>query len=521
MRLRKIVPVGLLMLPAVAGGWILHDLAPDNSAQMFAQVMSLVKTNAIEGLTEEQIYEHAARGLVDELGDAYADLYSPEELAAFQRESLGNAYGGLGMLIESQEGVVTVTRVFPSTPAERGGVMPGDRIVRVGDKPTLNMKIEDVSKMLLGPIGTTVNVAFARAGAPALMEGTYTRAQVQRPAVPFSTIMGKDVGYIPLQRFSENSADEVRAAVLKLRTEGAKSFVLDLRGNGGGSVDEALMISNIFIDRGLALASVKYRTKPEDKSFARDPAISKTEPVVVLVDGFTASASEIVTGALQDHDRALVVGATTFGKGLVQEIYTLQDRWALKMTVGKWSTPSGRTIQTERDETGVPVDSIAKLPRPEFKSDGGRTVYGGGGIVPDVKVRPDTMTSPETAFARALEAKGKANAFYVAVYDQALQVKNTVKPGYTIQPAWRDAVFAHLEKVDAGIPRAQFDAARPLVDRLLALRISTLAFGDGAAFQLTIPDDAPVRTAIKLLENGRTQKDLFALAGNAGGISKN
>ncbi len=509
MRIRSFLPVGLLMIPAVAGGWILHDLAPADGAKMFAQVMSLVKSNAIEPLTEDEVYQNAARGLVEEMGDAYADLYSPEEIAAFNRESLGNAYGGLGMLIESQEGVVTVTRVFPGTPAERGGVMPGDRIVRVGDKTTLNLKIEDVSKMLLGPIGTQVKVTFARAGTAGSMEGMYTRAQVQRPAVPFAVIIGRDIGYIPLQRFSENSANEVRTALLKLRAEGAKSYVLDLRGNGGGSVSEALNISNLFLDPGQEIAQVRFRGKPNEVSVARFPAVSKTEPVVVLIDPFTASASEIVTGALQDHDRALVVGTVSFGKGLVQEIYTLQDQWALKMTVGKWYTPAGRTIQTERDDNGVPVDSIAKIPRPEFKSDAGRKLYGGGGIVPDVKADPDTMTTVESQFVRALGAR--ANAVYVAVYDQALAVKGSVQPGFRIEPAWRDAVFAHLQKSDVAVSRELFDSARTLIDRLLEVRIATLAFGDGEAFALTVTDDAAVRTAVSLLEKGRTQKDLFAL----------
>jgi carboxyl-terminal processing protease len=510
MKLRALVPAGLLMIPAVAGGWILHDLVPSDGAKIFAQVMSLVKSNAVDPLTEDEVYERAARGLVDELGDAYADLYSPEEIAAFNRESLGAAYGGLGMLIESQEGVVTVTRVFPGTPAERGGVMAGDRIVRVGDKTTLNLKIEDVSKMLLGPVGTQVKVTFARAGTAGPMEGMYTRAQVQRPAVPFAVVIGKDIGYIPLQRFSENSANEVRTALVKLSEQGAKSFVLDLRGNGGGSVAEALTISNLFLERGQEIAQVRFRGKPEETSIARNEPVSRTEPLVILIDPFTASASEIVTGALQDHDRALVVGTTSFGKGLVQEIYTLQDQWALKMTVGKWYTPAGRTIQMERDDNGAPIDSIAKIPRPEYKSDAGRTVYGGGGIVPDVKALPDTMPTTESDFVRALGAR--ANAVYVAVYDQALAVKNTVKPGFRIEPSWRDAVFAHLQKNDVAVTRTQFDEARSLIDRLLQVRIATLAFGDGAAFSLTIPDDAPVRTAISLLEKGRTQSDLFALA---------
>lgn len=526
MRFRKVLPLGLLIIPALAGGWILHDMVPQNGQQMFAQVLSLVRSNALKPMTDDEIYQTAARGLVDELGDAYAELYSPEELAAFNREGLGNAYGGLGMLIESQEGIVTVTKVFPRTPAERGGVIAGDRIVRVGTTPTLNLKIDSVSRMLLGVIGTKVDVAFQRAGTPELIQGTYTRASVQRPAVPLAVVIGKDVGYIKLERFSENSANEVKGALLKLRGLGAKSYVLDLRGNGGGSVTEAESISNLFLDPGQEIFSIRYRNRPSEVSLARDPAVSKMEPVVVLIDPYTASASEIVTGALQDHDRALVVGTTSFGKGLVQEIYRLQDQWAMKMTIGKWYTPAGRGIHLDRDANGVAVDSAKDAKRPEVKSDAGRIVYGGGGIVPDIKVEPDTMTSVESSFVRALGPK--ANAVYVGVYDEALAVKNTVKPGFTVQPAWREAVFARLQKSGAVSPnacalplngcstvtRAQFDAAQTLIDRLLELRIANLAFGDEEAFTRTIQDDAPVRSALALLGKGRTQKELFAVAGN-------
>jgi carboxyl-terminal processing protease len=525
MRFRKVLPLGLLIVPALAGGWILHDMVPDNGQQMFSQVVSLVRSNALKPMTDDEIFRTAARGLVDELGDAYAELYSPEELAAFNREGLGNAYGGLGMLIESQEGVITVTKVCPRTPAERGGVMAGDRIVRVGTTPTQGLKIDSVSHMLLGVIGTQVDVAFQRAGTPALIQGTYTRASVQRPAVPLAVVIDKDIGYIKLERFSENSANEVRNALLKLRAGGAKSFVLDVRGNGGGSVPEAEAISNLFLDPGQEIFSIRYRNRPTDVSLATRPAVSKTEPVVVLIDPYTASASEIVTGALQDHDRALVVGTTSFGKGLVQEIYRLQDQWAMKMTIGKWYTPAGRGIHLDRDLNGVAIDSAKNAKRPEVKSDGGRIVYGGGGIVPDVKVEPDTMTTVEQQFVRALGPK--ANAVYVGVYDEALAVKNTVKPGFKVEPAWRNAVFAHLQKSGAVAPspcprplsgcstvtRAEFDGAQSLIDRLLELRIANLAFGDEEAFTMTIQDDAPVRSAIALLRKGHTQKELFALAG--------
>jgi carboxyl-terminal processing protease len=284
--------------------------------------------------------------------------------------------------------------------------------------------------------------------------------------------------------------------------------VLDVRGNGGGSLEEALMISNLFLPAGQELARVEYRERKADVYTARNTTLTTDLPMVVLTDGYSASASEIVAGALQDHDRALVLGTTSFGKGLVQQIYPLDGGWALKLTTGKWFTPSGRSIQLDRREDGTPVvDSAAA--RPEFQSDAGRVIYGGGGITPDLTVRLDTMDAAEREFSRVIGAKGPQ--VYVAVYDQALAVKDAAAPDFTVTPAWRDALFARLEEAEVPVTRAQFDAARPLIDRLLEQRVAALAFGDSAAFRRMAPEDAHIRAALDLLQQGRTQQDLFAI----------
>ena len=313
---------------------------------------------------------------------------------------------------------------------------------------------------------------------------------------------------MPLQKFNENAATDVRNALIDLRARGAKSYVIDLRGNGGGSLNEALLISNLFLRAGQEISRVEYRKAEPDIYTARNITVVPDAPVAVLTDGYSASASEIVAGALQDHDRAFVVGTTSFGKGLVQQIWELDGGWALKLTTGKWFTPSGRTLQLDRDDNGVPTVA-ENAARPAFKSDAGRTVWGGGGITPDLMVKPDTVTRAEQEFSRIVGPKGQQ--VYVAIYDQALKVKSTVQSGFTVQQAWRDELFERLKTAEVPITRAQYDAARPLIDRLLEQRVAGLAFGDSASFRRFVPYDAQLREAVNVLKQAPTQKDAFAI----------
>lgn len=511
----------LFLVTSVAAGFIVQNRGPRDAARLFAQVFQHIERNAVEPLDRNAVYEKATRGLIEQLDDPYAALYSPEEIARFTREQVGSAYGGLGMQIEDQRGVATVTRVFPNTPAERGAVRPGDRIIEIDGESTRGLKLEEVSGRLLGRPGTDVEVAFARAGVDEPIRGRFTRAVVHVPAVPFAIRLDGDVGYIPLQRFNENATEEVAEALRSLRRQGAASFILDLRGNGGGSLDAAVDISDLFLQRGQGIVTVRYRNQPTDEYRARGRAVLGNEPLVVLVDGYSASASEIVAGALQDHDRAVIIGTTTFGKGLVQNLYPLDGGWALKLTTGKWYTPSGRLIQKDpaRQRDGEAV--AAAEPQQVFHSDGGRPLAGGGGIVPDLVVEPDTLDDAAQEFLRAV---GSASSqVYVAIYDLALRWKDRVQADFTVPASWRDELFRRIERDGVNVPREAFDAAAPFIDRLLEQRVAALAFGDSAAFRRMSRHDSQVQASIDLLRQSGTQKDLLArvVAGAAAGRSLN
>jgi carboxyl-terminal processing protease len=244
-----------------------------------------------------------------------------------------------------------------------------------------------------------------------------------------------------------------------------------------------------------------------------------TVPLVVLTDEYTASASEIVAGALQDHDRALILGQTSFGKGLVQSVFNLEGGYALKLTTAKWYTPSGRSIQKERkfengrfveDEPDSTETEQVKKNRPAYKSDAGRIVYGGGGIAPDVIVPDDTLTTAEQRLAKSLAAKQQD--FYTTYYDYSLELSKQVGKDFTVQPAWREEFLKRLQAKGMTVERKDYDAATRYIDRLLEQRVTRFAFGDSTAKRRDLQYDAPLRKAIELIDRGSTQKELLAIA---------
>jgi carboxyl-terminal processing protease len=519
MRARPLIALGIAFgLPLVGGAFLVQSKESIDGARLFSQVLSRIEDNAVDSLSRNAIFERAARGLVKNLNDPYADLYSPEELASFQRNTLRNNYGGVGMQIESLDGSITVARVFPNTPGEQGGVLAGDRILFVDSTAVTGFKLDQVSSRLLGTPGTAVTVTFQRAGVPEPIKTKFTRAVIRVPAVPYAIMLDGGIGYLPLQSFNETAAGDVERSLKALKSRGAKSIVFDLRGNGGGSLEQALEISNLFLRPGQELASVRHRGKAPEIYRANRTSVIDSTPVIVLVNGYTASASEIVSGSLQDHDRGLVVGTTSFGKGLVQTLFPLEGGWAMKITTGKWYTPSGRSIQADHDRLGDErfveydekdvADSTRK--RPTFKSDAGRVILGGGGVTPDVIITPDTLASAEREFARAIGAQQPQ--WYVSVYSVAREVKSAVKYNFEIKPEWRETLWSKLEEAKVPVTRTQFDAAQTLVDRALENRVASLAFGDSAAFRRAARTDRQLQTALDYLKRGVTQRELLALA---------
>ena len=522
-RLRKrFALLGVVLLPLAAGAFVVQEQATTASARLFDQVLQIVGDRFVDSVDTGALYEKAARGLVAELKDPYSELYTPKQLEAFNTQT-GGFYGGVGMLIEDHEGRIMISKVYPNTPAEEAGIREGDYIVGVDTSSTRGWKIDQVSSGLKGVPGTKVKARFQRPSVAAPFEVEFTRRTIRIPAIPFALMLENKTAYIPVQQFNETTTREFAEQLKRLEAEGATGVVLDLRRNTGGFLYQALDMTNFFIPRGRELASVRGRVGPPERYVAEADPIAPTIPLVILTDGYTASASEIVAGALQDHDRAIVVGTTSFGKGLVQSVYRLDGGYAIKLTTGKWYTPSGRSIQKERaldsngDYVEVKPDSLEtaadRLKRPQYKSTGGRIVYGGGAITPDVIVPYDTLTAAEQKLARALVPKSQD--VYLVLDDYAFGLKDGLKPDFEVTSAMRDEFYKRITDKGVTVDRADWEAGRSYVDRLLDDRIARRAFGDSTAKRRESAEDRQLQKAIELLRRGRTTAELLALAAQA------
>ena len=522
-RPRTAAAASLLLIPIVAGGFFLEKAPAHATPRLFDQVLAIVANRYVDSLQGADIYEKAAHGLVRELNDPYSELLAPKQNDEFNR-AVGGRYGGVGMLLEEQKtptsSSVVVSRVFPHTPAEDGGVREGDRIIQVDSVSTSDGKIDKVSDALRGLAGTTVRVTFARPGVTEPVKLQFKRAVIHVPAVPFTTMLDGNVGYIPLQTFNENTAEEVENAAKKLVADGAHGIVLDLRDNGGGIVDQALAVSSLFLKPGQSIVDVRTRNAANEMARASDEQLNTQPPMVVLTDGGSASASEIVAGALQDHDRALVVGTTSFGKGLVQSIFPLEGGYALKITTGKWYTPSGRSIHRERtllaDGRFVETrpDSLEteaeKKAKPKFSSDAGRVVYGGGGITPDVIVADDTLSTLEQDLLKSLAPK--AQAFVTVLNQYAFELKSSAPRDFVVTPAWRAELRRRMTAAGVSIDQKFDAAATTLFDRELERRVARLLLGDAGAKERALQEDHQLARAVNLLKTAHSQQDLFASA---------
>jgi len=306
--------------------------------------------------------------------------------------------------------------------------------------------------------------------------------------------------------------------------------VLDLRGNPGGLLDQGVKVADLFLDPGQEIVSTRGRSRGSTRQFFdSDPQLDSKLPIVVMVNEGSASAAEIIAGALQDHDRALVVGTPSFGKGLVQTLYPLGESTALKLTTARWYTPSGRTIQRiatdEMDQVRQAMADVdprmkrdsmsdsALAARPTFKTDAGRTVRGGGGIVPDVVVRPDTFTTPEREFVKAVG--DKAAAYRDALTGYALELKQSKavpNENFTVTPQMRHAFYERLTKKGVNVTPATFEAAGSFIDQQLAYEISRYVFGRPAESKRRWQDDPQMQEALRLLRRASTPKELLTLA---------
>ncbi len=386
------------------GGMVLNQQVGAQSAEdestfrdglkSFSQVYDVIAKNYAESLTgdlpDKVIYDGAIPEMLHTL-DPHSSFYDPKAYARMKEDQHGKYYG-VGMLIQPQNGKVVVVYPIEGSPAFRAGVHPGDVITSIDGTSAAGMSSDDVANRLKGPRGTKVNVTMTRLGASSPINFDLVRDEIPNNSIDLAFEIRPDVGYIHIRQFQETTGREFDDTVNNFGPN-LKGLVLDLRGNPGGVLVEAVSVCDRLLKRGQVIVSQRGRAFPEQVYRATHGNSGDTFPIVVLVNRGTASAAEIVSGALQDHDRALIAGETTFGKGLVQTVYTLSDNTGLALTTYHYYTPSGRLIQ--RNYNGVSLYDYYYNHEPtkddkdrEVKlTDSGRTVYGGGGITPDVKIQ--------------------------------------------------------------------------------------------------------------------------------------
>ncbi|HNX21961.1 MAG TPA: S41 family peptidase [Bacteroidales bacterium] len=386
--MKKLLGILLLSLFTITNGttFAQNDFEIAKNVDIFVSILKELNLKYADEITPGDLVKNAIDGMLNSL-DPYSVYYPESQIEDYRMMTQGQ-YGGIGALIQQQGEYVVISEPYFDTPSQKAGLRAGDRILKINGQSTVGKSSDDVSTILKGQPGTTLTLDIERPLTKEKLSFTIKREEIKFPTVPYYGMLTESIGYIKLDQFTDKASSEVKAAFMKLKEQGMKYLVFDLRNNGGGLLQEAVNIMNIFVDQNILIAETKGKIPEQNNKYlTRSSAIDKEIPVVVLVNEFSASASEIVSGSFQDLDRAVIVGKKTFGKGLVQNVVPLSYNTSLKVTVSKYYIPSGRCVQNidyfNKDTNGVAPhipDSLAVA----YKTKNGRTVYDKGGVEPDV-----------------------------------------------------------------------------------------------------------------------------------------
>jgi carboxyl-terminal processing protease len=493
-----------------------------------SEALSIIQDNYIDGkkLDYGSIFKSSISGMLNVL-DPHSTYLDAADFAAFKTEQRSQYYGigaTIGDLTNGEQVNTYIRATFDDAPAQRAGLRFGDKIVAVDGQSMKGKTFPEVRKFLLGPLGTIVKVTVEHSGTGQTETVTITRDAVSVPSIPSAYMIRPGVGYIAMTGgFNTTTSDEFTEALQNLHSKGMNTLVLDLRGNRGGLLIQAVRVANMFLQRGQLIVKQQGRMKGSAETYSALNDNPDPVPLVVLVNGETASAAEIVAGALQDHDRAFIVGENSFGKGLVQLPYQLEYDSALLLTIAKYYTPSGRLIQRDysngdnydyytRGGLANEKDNSTALPAgPESHTDTGRAVYGGGGISPDEIAKPGRITPAEarlanSVFAFALElAMGRVAGF------ENYKVQPKIEFNHDLQASdfpVTDAVFKEFKRFVGANPQykatpEQLERSRAFVERQLRFELATAAYGSLAATQVFNESDPQLAKAVDAMPRAR------------------
>ncbi len=480
---------------------------------VFINTLAAIERFHQTAFADTLLWDAAIEGMIEVLDDPYAAVFRPEQVEQQDEDNTGN-YAGIGVTISQLNEVVTVTAVNRGFPADQVGMMEGDIIVEVDGTDTSDWTTADVSDVIRGPAGTLVTVVVEREGVGRI-PFPITRAQVHVDLVQADRI-ADDLLYIAMDRFARESTTELDS-ILQANTD-ASGIVFDLRRNPGGFLDEALSMADLFLEPGLRLASTTVREQGEAYELIEEDYVAEVTPrvpdvpMVVLVDEFSASASEILAGALQDHDRALVLGERSFGKGVVQVVLNLPHGYRLRVTNGEWNTPLGRSLHRPRDRQGRPLaENVDTFPKITTAS--GRELVAAGGIFPDLTIPNDTLTTAEREFLQDAAEREVPIPLRIAEFGFSQAQAQT---GEVNAPAVDESAFrAFVDGLVAEGANAEM-LGDPEVESYLRWQAEISTFDRlgrlGPATEARMRRDPALAEAVALLTGSATQPELYAAA---------
>jgi carboxyl-terminal processing protease len=471
----------------------------------FTNVLSVVQANYAEPVdADKAVYQGAIPGMLRML-DPHSNFFDSRQFALLREDQRGKYYG-VGMVVAPRENRTVVMSPYVGAPAYNAGLRPGDTITKVDEKSTEGLTTTEVADLLKGPKGTVVKITITREGYNDPLIFTVTRDEIPRHSVDIVTMLKPGIGYIRLNQFNETTDKEIADALKQLNANSLDGLVLDLRGNPGGLLNEAVAVGDMFLEKGQLIVSYHGRSAPERRFYAVRGNQGMNVPLVVLVNNNSASAAEIVSGAIQDHDRGLVVGETTFGKGLVQTVQPLSENTGLALTTARYYTPSGRLIQ--RDYKSISLYEyhyerhVPEHPTEIRQTDSGRQVTGGGGITPDIVVAVPKLNKFQESMFRddvfypAEQGVGGFTRYY-------LGTKPSVTRSYEVDDNVLHEFRTYLSKHNVKYTEAEWDENLDWTKRKIKQEVLMYSYGTQEGDKVMLSSDPQVQKAIESVPQAR------------------
>jgi carboxyl-terminal processing protease len=509
-RARWAALASILVLTFLSGGWLLRP-GPSaeggiyEQARLFEGVVGAINRHYIDSLGEGDLYQRAADALVVSLHDPYAELLVKDSYREYQRQMAGTE-------VDIERG--------PSESAWEGRlsgdlIARGDEVLSIDGQNTRGWSDERLDEAMRRGVGPTVTIVVRPRGATQPVIRRFTRTEIHVPAASRGILLTDKVGYIVLRRMSQGAAEELRAAVDTLVAQGMTSLVLDLRSNPGGLIREGVAVAGLFLESGDTVAVSVGRSLKQTKTYLAESSGGwENLRLAVLVNRGTASSAELIAGALQDHDRAVVVGTASYGKGVLQTTYPIGSDVAIKLTTARWYTPSGRTVQRPRaDSGGGPGNRIPSTRPRTFFTSRGRVVPDASGILPDLLVRAMPRSEGERLLAAHLGDRMSRFRDVVAGYAAELRAEQITEPGAgVLTPERRDTLFQRMEEAGVPLDRGTYDLAGGFVEEQLGNELARAFFGSDSLLRRKARNDRQLQAALQVIRGSKTQDDALTAA---------